>query len=357
VHESGRYPRESVLALKEARLLGAMVPVDKGGEAATVAEVVDATQVLSQYCASTGMIFAMHQIQLALVIEHGGTPMLHDFLREVAADQLLIASAASEEGIGGDARRSICALEPTATGFRVDKRSICVSYGSEADAILVTARRTPESAPDEQAWVIARPPRLTLEPFSDWNAFGLRGTDSRGFRLIADLDEGMILRVHENDVLDRTGAAINNLLQCAVWLGIAESAASRAHRTLRTRARKDPEGASTMALRLAELAVPLEELRNLMQVGTQRAVDVLAGTGETGPPLVIAMNTLKVSASSRALEVVHRAMLICGIDGYRAGTDASLGRHVADAYGALLMVSNDRLLGGTAELLKVFKSF
>jgi acyl-CoA dehydrogenase len=341
--------------MKDARMLGALVPVDLGGDGASVAEVVDAIQTLSQYCASTGMIYAMHCIQVTLVREHGGTPDLEKFLQEVAAEQLLVANAASEVGIGGDARRSICAFEPTENGFRVDKKGLAVSYGAEADAILVNARRTPESAPDEQAWCIARQP-LTLEPLSEWNAFGLRGTDSRGLRVIAEFDKGMVFVDDETRVLDRTGAAVNNLFQCSVWLGIAESAAARAHRKLRERARKDPEAASTAALRLAELAIPLQELRDVMESGVRRATAVLADEEETGAPLVLAMNTLKVAASSRALEVVHRAMLIAGIDGYRADSDASLGRHVADVYGALIMVNNDRLLTGTSEMLKVLKS-
>jgi acyl-CoA dehydrogenase len=355
VHEQGRYPSESMAAVKDARMLGAVVPVALGGEGASVAEVVDAIQTLSQYCASTGMIFAMHCIQVTLTSEHGGTPELDNFLREVAASQLLVANAASEAGIGGDARRSICAFEPTENGFHVEKQAICVSYGAEADAILVNARRSPDAAPDEQAWCIARPP-YTLEPLSDWNAFGLRGTDSRGFRVIADFDAGMVFVDNETRVLDRSGAAINNLFQCSVWLGIAEAAAARAHRKLRERARKDPEGASTAALRLAELAVPLNELRDVMDSGVRRATAVLADEAETGAPLVLAMNTLKVSASSLALDVVHRAMLICGIDGYRSRTDASLGRHLADVYAALVMVNNDRLLTGTGDMLKILKS-
>jgi acyl-CoA dehydrogenase len=355
VHETGRYPKEAVAALKDARMLGAIVPVDLGGEGASVAEVVDAIQTLSQFCASTGMIFAMHCIQVTLVREHGGTPELDDFLREVAAEQLLVANAASEVGIGGDARRSICAFEPTENGFRVDKQALCVSYGAEADAILVNARRSPESAPHEQAWCIVRPP-MTLEPLSDWNAFGLRGTDSRGFRVIADFDKGMVFVDNETLVLDRSGAAVNNLFQCSVWLGIAESAAARAHRKLRERARKDPEAVSTTSLRLAELAIPLQELRDVIDSGVRRATAVLADEAETGPPLVLAMNTLKVASSSRALDVVHRAMLISGIDGYRAATDASLGRHVADVYAALVMVNNDRLLAGTGDMLKILKS-
>jgi acyl-CoA dehydrogenase len=127
---------------------------------------------------------------------------------------------------------------------------------------------------------------------------------------------------------------------------------------MRARARKDPEGSTIVALRLAELAVPLQELRDIIAAGARRAAAVLAGADDAmlGMPLAIASNALKVGSSTRALDVVHRAMMLCGIDGYRTGP-TSLGRHVADIYGGLIMVNNDRLLAGNSELLKVLKTF
>lgn len=41
-------------------------------------------------------------------------------------------------------------------------------------------------------------------------------------------------------------------------------------------------------------------------------------------------------------------MIICGIAGYRNDSKSSLGRHLRDAYGASLMVNNDRILGQSA---------
>jgi acyl-CoA dehydrogenase len=299
----------------------------------------------------------MHQIQLALIIHHGKTPTLESFLRELATDQLLIASATSEVGVGGDARRSICALEPCPNGFRLEKQATCVSYGAEADAILATARRTPESTEEDQAFVLLRPPQLALEPLSGWDAFGLRGTDSRGFRVSGEVESGYVFADSGEVALGRTGVATNNLLQCGVWLGIAEAAAERAHTSVRAKARRDPDSFSAGPLRMAELVGPLQALRDIMTSATMRSESVLRDDeGSQGPGLIVAMNTLKVSASELALEVVHRAMLISGIDGYRNGASGSLGRHVADIYGALIMVNNDRLLLGSSELLRILKS-
>jgi len=48
------------------------------------------------------------------------------------------------------------------------------------------------------------------------------------------------------------------------------------------------------------------------------------------------------------VDIVGRAMLICGIAGYRNDSKFSLARQLRDAYGAALMVNNDRILGQTA---------
>lgn len=355
VHHEGRHPSEAITALREARLLGAIVPVELGGAGASITDMVQATRLLAQHCANAAMVFAMHQIQLALVVHHGTTPGLRAFLRDVAREQLLIASAASEVGIGGDARRSLCAIEQTADGYTLEKHASALSYGASADAIIATARRAAEAPEGEQVVVLARRGQFELEPTGPWDAMGLRGTDSRSFLVRAHGPADHVFPQPASDVLGRTGVAVNNLLQCSVWVGLAEGAMARAHAAMRAKVRKNPQAPAPAAMRLAELAAPLEQLRDTITSGARRAETVLAGTAEPDPRFVVAMNTLKVSASSLALDVVSRAMLITGIDAYRGGSPHSLGRHLADAYGAAIMVSNDRLLLSTGELLKVLK--
>ena len=65
------------------------------------------------------------------------------------------------------------------------------------------------------------------------------------------------------------------------------------------------------------------------------------------------MNSLKVSASTLVVEVVSRALLICGMAGYGNRSPYSLGRLLRDAFGAQLMVNNDRINGNNAQLLLV----
>ena len=48
-------------------------------------------------------------------------------------------------------------------------------------------------------------------------------------------------------------------------------------------------------------------------------------------------------------------MTICGMAGYRNDTELSLTRQLRDAYGAALMVNNDRILGASAQMLLIHR--
>ena len=62
-----------------------------------------------------------------------------------------------------------------------------------------------------------------------------------------------------------------------------------------------------------------------------------------------------MSASTLVVEIVTKALRICGMAGYKEGGPFSLGRMFRDAHSAALMVNNDRLLGDNAQLLLLYK--
>jgi acyl-CoA dehydrogenase len=78
--------------------------------------------------------------------------------------------------------------------------------------------------------------------------------------------------------------------------------------------------------------------------------DALASMG-----FAIRMNALKTSASTLVAEIVGNAMTICGMAAYRNDSDLSLTRQLRDAFGAALMVNNDRILGASAQMLLIHR--
>ena len=119
VDRDARFPHEAIAALREERMLGALRAAASWAAAARRSrELAAVCEVLGRACASTAMIFAMHQIEVACLVRHGlASPFFRDYLAELARHQWLIASATSEIGVGGDLRRSICAVERDGRAF------------------------------------------------------------------------------------------------------------------------------------------------------------------------------------------------------------------------------------------------
>ena len=145
---------------------------------------------------------------------------------------------------------------------------------------------------------------------------------------------------------------VAHILWSHVWLGIAAEATERARRWVQGEARKHPGTSPSSAVPLAELVALYRQLSALVR-GAASQFDERAGDLESYATLdaAVAMNSLKVSASTLVVEVVTRAMRICGMAAYRLDSPFSMGRLLRDAHGAALMVSNDRILMNNAQLL------
>jgi len=356
VDAAARFPTETIEALKAEGLLAALVPIEFGGGGASLEEVSQGLVALGRRCASSAMVVAMHHIQVACLVRHGRNEVLRAYLQELAEHQYLLASATTEVGTGGDVRSSICALEVTDGRFRVEKQAPVISYADDADAVLVTARRTADSPESDQVIVLCRPPGLELEQVGEWNALGFRGTCSTGFLLRATGDAGEVLDEPYADISTRTMLPMAHLMWSSVWLGIASDAVDLARRFVQSEARRKPGTMPPAAQRLAAVTVVHQQFVDMVQSSLARFA--AAGTDADRLSSIgfgVGMNALKVSSSTLVVDIVRECMLICGLASYRLDTPYSLGRHLRDAMGAALMVNNDRIMANNAQMLLVLR--
>ncbi|MGH8778786.1 acyl-CoA dehydrogenase family protein [Paraburkholderia sp.] len=360
VDRDARFPTEAFDALRRERLLSAFVPVEYGGAGLSLADLAAICEILAQACASTAMVYAMHQIQVACIEAHGSaSPWQRALLRDLVEHQWLLASATSEETIGGNMRTSACAVEITDGDFRIEKLAPTISYGAHADGILVTARRTAESAAADQVLIVALREHTQLEKRGGWDSMGMRGTCSEGFRLVATGSAEQILETPFAEIADQTMLPVSHTLWAAVWTGIATDAVNRAKAFFRAQARAKPGSVPPSGLRLAEAVGLLQMMQARLAVALDaaRAAHLAKRGCLADAPLAAMlgfasdMNTLKTSISSTALLVVQEVLMICGMAGYKNGTEYSVGRHLRDLYSAPLMINNDRIAQNTASLL------
>ena len=354
VDRDARFPREAFAALKAQKLLSCYVPREYGGMGLDVTQVSRICEALGQHCASTAMIFAMHQIQVACIVHHAlGAAFFRDYVREIAARQLLLASATTELGIGGDVRQSICAVKTVDRHFILEKQAPVISYGEEADAVLVTARRAEHAARSDQVQVLVRKEDCTLTRLSSWDTLGFRGTVSPGFELKALGHVEQILPVPYAFIHSKTMHPFAHVAWASLWVGLASDALGRARQFVRAEARKNPSAPPISATRLAEADLVLNTMKSALQATLGDYHRLLQGDDPESFStfgFAIRVNNLKLTCSQLVLDVVARSMVICGIQGYRNDSKLSLGRHLRDATGAGLMVNNDRILGQNATM-------
>ena len=363
VDARSRFPEETFAALRDAGLLSLAVPKHYGGGGAGMLELGAQCAALGEACGSSGMVLAMHHIQVACLARHGGeSAYFQDYLREqLVGGQRLIASITSENGTFGDTRSSICAVEVDGDSMRLEKDATTVSYGAHADALLVTCRRDAEAGPSDQVAVLFEKGQYTLEATGGWDTLGMRGTCSPGARFSGSGSRAQILPGSFGDAAAETMVPYSHILWSALWTGIAADAIGRAAAFVRGAARKNPGSVPPNAGALARAHVELQAMRNnweacAMEFDQMTAEDDARARRTLGSMRwALRMNQLKTYCSEMAPKLCHEALQIIGILAYKNDTPFSVGRHLRDTLSAALMVSNGRITGKSASMLLVYK--
>jgi acyl-CoA dehydrogenase len=360
VDRQARFPAETIAALKEARALSAAVPRELGGGGCGMRELTEMCSILAGACGSSAMVLAMHHIQVACLARHGSSsPELRQYLKDLVTHQYLLGSMTSEVGTQGDTRSSICAVQRADGRFTLNKDATTASYCAYADAILVTCRRAPDAAASDQVLVLVIQKESTLKQTTTWDTMGMRGTCSPGFKLQASGPEQHIVPGAFAESSAQTMVPYSHILWASLWWGIAADALSKAGQFVRGEARKQPGIVPPGATRLAEASAQLQALRHnwLALAGEfddlDRRPDGMQQLLAMG--WALKMNNLKVNTSEGAPQIVHKALQIIGVLGFKNDSKFSVARHYRDALSASLMISNDRITGKSASMLLVFK--
>jgi len=361
VDERARFPTEAFAVLREAKALSASVPRELGGLGCGMRELADQCSALAHGCSAAAMVLAMHHIQVACIARHAAdTPYFKEFLQRLVREQLLIASVTSEVGTFGDTRSSVTAVQRDGARFRLDKDATTISYGESADALLVTCRRAPDAAASDQVLVLVHKDNYQLERTSTWDTLGMRGTCSPGFMMRSHGSVEQIVPGSFADSSAQTMVPYSHILWAALWQGIAGGAVARAAAQVRGEARKKPGTVPPSANQLAKIDSQLQAVRHNWQAVANDFDELGAGADAMqallGMAWALKLNNLKVGVSESVVQIVHQALQITGILGYKNDSPVSVGRHYRDVLSAALMISNERIASKSAAMLLVFKA-
>ena len=360
VDRNGRFPQETVDALRDEQALSAFVPTRFGGGGLALETIAAACFELGRACGASGMVYAMHQIQVATIVRHlDDAAWFEGYLGELVRNQRLIASVTSEIGTGGDIGRSIAAVTPGEDGMvSFEKKAPTVSYGAYADDLLTTLRRAPDAEANDQVVALSGQDQFTLEQNGTWDSFGMRGTCSPSYVVRATIPAEQVLPTPFSVAGTVSMVPISHILWSHIWLGIATDAFDRARAFVRASAKNTPDQLPPTATRLSQLLSQLSLLRAEVESGLRDFVDADATVNRealTTMASILRFNNLKIAASEQAPRVCQGAMSVCGIVGYKNDTPFSIGRHLRDSMSASLMVANDRIHQTNAGLLLIAK--
>jgi acyl-CoA dehydrogenase len=360
VDRDGRFPQEAVDALREAKALSAFVPEELGGAGVSFETIAAACYELGRACSATAMVFAMHQIQVVVIVRHlERGSWFEGYLRDVAASERLIASVTSEMGTGGDMGRSIAAVDPEHDGsWHLEKQAPTVSYGAYADDLLTTVRSGPDAEPGDQVMVLSHASETELEPMGSWDTIGMRGTCSPGFVVRARFTPGQVMTAPFSRVMNESMVPVSHILWSHVWLGIATEAFERGRAFVRAAARRKPGEPVPAAAALSRVMAELAMLRGEVHSGL---ADFLAASETPDRAAlstigqILRYNNLKLAASEQTPRICGLVLEVIGIAAYKNDSPFGVGRQLRDSLSARLMVANERIHATDAGLLAIAK--
>ena len=234
----------------------------------------------------------------------------------------------------------------------LEKNAPVISYADFADYICATARRGPESAPNDQVLVVCPAGDTTLEMTKPWDVLGFRGTCSPGYILKTRTASHHVVPVDYSTISDATMLPVSHTLWASVWLGIADAAVHKARKSTRDAVRKSGGNTIPQSAKLADLIVAHQQLESIVIREVNRYDTFLSSTErEVTVGFTIAMNNLKLASSTAVSDIVIKALALIGINGYREDHPLSMGRLLRDSFAPQLMVSNDRIRANNAQLV------
>lgn len=332
------FPSTSLRALGAAGGLGLVIPAGQGGAGGGLATLAEACESVGAACASTGMVFLMHQVTAA-VIARGGGQAAAELLPAMASGEAIGTLAFSERGTGAHfyapelrAVRSDGSLELTGS-------KSFVTSGGHADVYLVLVQS--EDNVDGTDIYALRKSDPGVAFVGDWNGLGMAGNSS----IALQLED---VRLEEEQRIGNPGRATELVFGvvapfflvglAAVNVGIAAAAAQSA--TAHAVERGFPDGSrlvdvqyiqhaiAGMDLTLRQARLLVHEAARLADEGDERAL--------------LALMEAKVAATDAAVAVTSIAMSVTGGQGYT--TSLPIERHFRDAQAGAVMAPTNAVL-------------
>lgn len=308
----GSFVADSYEALQQAGLLRAAVPVELGGDGATIAELTALQRELGHHCGATALASSMHQHVTAFTAwrYRRGLPGAEATLRKVADHGLVLLSTG-----GGDYSHPNGTAVKVDGGYVVQGRKRFASQSPVAGAI---ATMFTYDDPENGRRVLNVAVPMSAEGVAvlpTWDTLGMRGTASDD--LLFDnvfVSDAQVLANRPYGVVDGPLQVISSIaftIVSGAYLGVAEAAYAAA----RDAARNRPE--SVLVQRQLGL---MEHRLKVAAWALDGALEVVGVDPAPGVDQTLAVMTAKSEIARAGVAVCDLAMEVVGGSSYFTGS-------------------------------------
>jgi alkylation response protein AidB-like acyl-CoA dehydrogenase len=308
----GSFVTEAYDALRASGLLKAGVPVELGGDGATVAELTALQRELAQHCGSAALASSMHQHVVAFTAwrRRRNLPGAEATLRRVAEEGILLVSTG-----GGDYTHPRGEAVRVDGGYRVTGHK-CFASQSNHGTVLATMFTCDDPERGRRVLNVAVPmasPGVTVA--DNWDTLGMRGTASNDIVLTdVFVPDERVLANRPYGVVDPPLQVISQIafpIISGVYLGVAEAAYRAA--------------LAGAALKAENVLVQrqLGLMRHKLRVASWALDGALAAAGDDprpSPEAYLAVMSAKNEVTEAGVEVCDLAMDVAGGSAFFRGS-------------------------------------
>nr|MDT0663910.1 acyl-CoA dehydrogenase family protein [Micromonospora sp. DSM 115978] len=332
------FPQRGLQALRDSGLLGLLVPEEYGGYGAGLPTVVEVAGELSGACLSTGLVWAMHTQQVAVLVASASPTLRERLLPRLGRGEVYVASVTSERGKGGHLLSARQPLVERPTGYRLERDAPVVTGVVAADGFLVTMKSAPEAAETSVSlvYVDRERDRAEVSVTGSWDPMGMRATDSRAARLVADVpfDQVVGMPGEFRRIALHPFVTVGHVGWAACWLGTARAAFRQVVAMLRSpRDRKGFDLDSELfRARLARVRLLLDATSAFLGRVVAEAARVDDGDLDPeDPAFQLHVNGLKIAAAEFLFDAVNQLVETVGLrHGYLRDSPLALERAFRD---------------------------
>lgn len=342
VDTAGRWPTESIDALKQSKLLGLIVPTEFGGMGAGPSTFAKVTRIIGQECASTGMIFLMHICGTKVIIDAPAFPRRKEILQRIASGNHLTTLAFSEKGSRSHFWAPVSQAVPQGDKQSVSAQKSWVTSAGHADSYVVSTQAAHAKDGNTSNLFYVEKTQEGVSVTSLWNGLGLRGNASAPMKL-----ENVFLGVDE--LLSPEGGGFGSMMSsvlpwfqlgnAAVSLGIS-AAAIESTRTHLLNSKLEHLGQNLASL--PNLRGRLARMKILYDTHLAFIEQVAQKMENNAPDVMLAILESKAAVSEMALEITDLAMRTCG--GAAFSKHLTVERNFRDARAAWVMAPTTDVL-------------